>query len=142
MTQDAQLLQAIYQNVQMGIDGIKNIFDDAKEDAFRKELKRQEDEYRELSNDASELLHSLDEEPENIGAMAKAGSFISTEINTLTDSTTSHLAEMMIQGTTMGITKLMRKQRSLDGVGVSTQKLAQRVITAEVLNVENLKKYL
>ena len=142
MTQDVQLLQAVYQNVQMGINGIKNIFDDAKEDAFRKELKRQEDEYRELSNEASEYLHNLDAEPEDIGAMAKAGSFISTEFNTMSDSTTSHLSEMMIQGTVMGITKLMRKIRSLDQVDIRTKKLAQRVVTSEEINVENLKKYL
>ncbi|MBQ3151716.1 MAG: hypothetical protein IJB86_10780 [Clostridia bacterium] len=142
MTQDVQLLQAVYQNVQMGIDGIKNIYDDAKEDAFRQELRRQEDEYRVLSDEASEKLYSMDEKPEEIGAMAKAGTFISTEFNTMADSTTSHLAEMMIQGTSMGITKLMRKIRSLDQVDVRTQKLAQKVVTTEEINVENLKKYL
>ncbi len=142
MTQDIQLLQAVYQNVQMGIDGIKNIFSDAKEDSFRKELKRQEDEYREFSNEASEKLHKLDEEPEDLSVMAKAGSFISTEFNTMSDSTTSHLAEMMIQGTSMGITKLLRKIKSLDQVDVCTEKFAKKVVTAEEINVESLKKYL
>ena len=142
MTQDIQLLQAVYQNVQMGIDGIKNIFSDAKEDSFRKELKRQEDEYREFSSEAAEKLHKLDEEPEDLSAMAKAGSFISTEFNTMSDSTTSHLAEMMIQGTSMGITKLLRKIKSLDQVDVCTEKFAKKVVTAEEINVESLKKYL
>ena len=72
--------------------------------------------------------------------MAKMG----IQMNTMTDSTTSHLAEMMIQGSTMNVTDLLRKiheSESCDG-GSNEMSIAREVVEFEENNIEKLKDYL
>ena len=65
-------------------------------------------------------------------------------INTMIDSTTSHIAEMMIQGSNMGITDLTKllNDHTPRGTGKEAVRLAREVIAFEESNLEMLKRYL
>lgn len=74
--------------------------------------------------------------------MAKVGSFLSSKYNTAVDSSTSHIAEMMIQGTEMGVTKLLQKLNSISDCSNKYRKFAQELIDYETKSVEDLKAFL
>lgn len=61
-------------------------------------------------------------------------------MNTMLDTTTSHLAEMMINGATMGIIDLEKKLN--DGGGGEAERLARDVLRYEKETVERLGQYL
>ncbi len=55
---------------------------------------------------------------------------------------TSHIAEMMINGTTMGIIDMTKRLNELDDADAGAKKLAEDYIVNEQQNIENLKKHL
>ena len=68
--------------------------------------------------------------------------FTSVKMNTLTDSTKSHIAELMIKGTVMGITELtamINEKKTLDKEVVE---YIEKLLVLEEEYNEKLKKYL
>ena len=57
---------------------------------------------------AAALLAQQEEKPDSIGPMAKMASDMSTKMNTLIDKTSSHIAEMMMQGNMMGVIEITK----------------------------------
>lgn len=70
---------------------------------------------------------------------AKMGAKMGMVMNTMLDTTTSHLAEMMINGATMGIIDLEKK---LNDGGGEAERLARDVLRYEKETVERLGQYL
>mgnify|MGYP000026682557 FL=1 len=139
---DAMLLGFIYQNARMGITGINQIRSSVDDDKFMELINRQYSKYDEFVTKSAEELRSLGEKPEDISPMAKVGSFLSSKYNTAVDSSTSHIAEMMIQGTEMGVTKLLQKLNSISDCSNKYRKFAQELIDYETKSVEDLKAFL
>jgi len=80
--------------------------------------------------------------PEDINAMAKMGSKTMTMMKTMKDDSEEHLAEMMYQGSAMGVTKIIRNMREFTGNDKEVRALAQRLLETEERNMEQMKKFL
>ena len=63
-------------------------------------------------------------------------------MNTLTDKSARHMAEMLIQGSTMGIVDLTKAIRDNPGAGRDALALADRLLRSMQRDVEELKSYL
>ena len=65
-------------------------------------------------------------------------------MNTMTDSTTSHLAQMVIEGATMGMTDMTKIVREYENAPCSEDalKLARKIAEFEDGSIESLKKFL
>ncbi len=136
------LLKAIYKNAQMGISGIKNIMPAVNDGKMRRVLKKQENKYIDISQSASQKALAYEVELKEINIFAKGMAYTSIKLKSLMDSTTSHLADMLVQGTTMGITDVIKKQseNSLASEDIST--LARDLQKAEEEFVDTLKTFL
>ncbi len=62
--------------------------------------------------------------------------------NTITNKTPSHIAEMLIQGSTMGIIDVTKRLKEYKDVGQDILALADRLLKFEQQNVDELKKFL
>ena len=71
---------------------------------------------------------------------AKMGAKMGMVMNTMLDTTTSHLAEMMINGATMGIIDLEKKLN--DGGDGEAERLARDVLRFEKETAERLSTFL
>ena len=140
MLKEIEILNFIRQNVQMGIDGIKLVIDDTDEKDFYKELERELNEYNEVYNEADSLLEEIGGEREDVNATAKIASHLTARVKKLNGST-SKIAESMIQGSTMGVTKLIRHINQYNG-DEKVLKIAEKLVKTEEQNIENLKKFL
>lgn len=136
------LLKAIYKNAQMGISGIKNIMPAVNDGKMLRALKKQENKYIDISQSASQKALTYEVELKEINIFAKGMAYTSIKLKSLMDSTTSHLADMLVQGTTMGITDVIKKQseNSLASEDIST--LARDLQKAEEEFVDTLKTFL
>ena len=69
--------------------------------------------------------------------------FTSVKMNTLTDDSTSHIADMMIKGTVMGITELRQLiSRGQDKISGEIIDYAKELLSLEESFEERLKTYL
>ncbi len=136
----AELLNFIRQNCQMGIDGIKLVFDDTENEEFRKELKRELKEYDGIYSEAEKLIEAIGAEKQDIRAAVKIATHLSARMKNF-KGTTSKIAESMIEGSTMGVTKIIKHMNEYTGDD-ATLALAQKLQKTEENNIENLKKFL
>ena len=138
------LLEAIYKNVRMGADSIIDIMPKVADEALRAELTSELKRYEEFSAEIEKSILNLGEEAKDQGILAKLGTKMSVAMNTMMDSTPSHIAEMMIKGGTMGITDATKLLREYENTSCSDEvlTLAKRVIKYEEETVERLKKFL
>lgn len=142
MDGNTELLNYIYQNSQMGVRTIEQLLNIVEDKEFKEHLQVQEEEYKKLNQTSVELLNERGHEEKEIGNMAKISSYMSINMKTLTDKTPSHISDMLIQGSTMGIidaTKNIKKYASADS---NILKLAEKLLKTEQDNIEQLKKFL
>jgi hypothetical protein len=76
--------------------------------------------------------------------MAKMGVKMGVMMNTMMDNTSSHIADMMIQGATMGITDTTKLVRENENSSCSEEAiaLAKKIIKYEEESIERLKEFL
>lgn len=140
MLNESEIINFIRQNVQMGIDGIKIVIDDVKSKEFYEELKSELREYNEIFNDAEELADRAGYQKVDINAAVKIASHLSGRLRTINGGD-SKIAESMIQGSTMGVTKLIMHINEFNG-DQDVLKIAERLLKFLEGNIENLKQFL
>ena len=76
--------------------------------------------------------------------MAKMGAKMGMSMKTMVDSTSSHIAELMMEGSVMGICEMTRALRSFENTSCSEDmlRLCRSIIKFENDNLEKAKRYL
>ncbi len=139
-----EFLTELYKNMKMGSDSIVNISSKVKEGELRDELAKELDSYERYAKKMGRLLYDAGATPKEENIMTKMATKMGMAMNTLTDSTESHIAEMLIEGTTMGITENTKLINQYEDKGVSDEslKLARDSVCFMENTVEDLKKFL
>ena len=140
----AQLLDDLYKNLKMGTTSTTDILGRVKDPDLRAEMTKTIDGFEGLASRVSKVMIEAGITPKEENMFTKAGAKIGMMMNTATDSTSEHLAEMMIQGLTMGVTELYRDIGEAEEVGISGEvlTLAKEALDFEERAVEKFKTYL
>ena len=141
MNDDCTLLNAIRQTTEMGADGIDAVLPYTSGE-FRQALKQQLTEYQKSLDSADTLLHKLGGEPEDVSTFTKWSSELTSGLKTMMDSSQSNIANMMIQGNTMGVTKSMQTMRRCDVQDAAVSRLADKLLATERTNITQMKSFL
>ena len=142
MLNENQLLNHIYQTAEMGQEGIRSVLKYAEEPRLVSALNTQMGEYERLQNAAGSMLQARGEPPKGLGPVAKASSEMMSAVKAMTDRSASNIAEMMIQGSTMGVTKSLRTIRDCDVKDDGVRRLADKLLKTEQANIEEMKRFL
>ena len=105
-SKDSELLQDIYSNVKMGSESIINLLPKVNDTALKSMMTTQLDTYEKYAKRVRDQLTAQGITPKEPNPISKISSKIGMEMKSLQDSTTSHMAEMMEQGSTMDVTDL------------------------------------
>lgn len=141
---ETDFLNDIYSNVKMGTDSIINIMPKVKDEEMKSYMTSQLNEYEKYASDIKKRLESKGVEAKETGPITKISAKFGMNMNTMLDSTTSHIAEMMVQGSTMDITDLLQKisvYSKHPECGESVR-LAKEIVAFEERNVEKMKEFL
>ena len=140
----AVLLDDLYKNLKMGTTSTTDILGRVRDPDLRAEMTKTIDGFEGLASRVSKLMIEAGITPKEENMLTKAGAKIGMMMNTATDSTSEHLAEMMIQGLTMGVTELYRDIGEAEEVGISGEalSLAKDALAFEENAVEKFKTYL
>ena len=140
--QDIELLQFVHETAVMGIEGLKSVKDYVRDERLSSALESQADEYRRIASSSGILLQKRGEKPKDPSLMAKVSSEVMATAKTMTDSSASNIAEMVIQGNNMGITKGTRHLNDYAGDDGGVRRLAEKLLETEKANVEQMKQFL
>ena len=143
MSADAEMLNFIYQNSQMGVETLNQLIPMIDNEAFKKRIEAQLKEYEQIHEEAKKLLNRHGYDEKGIGALEKIMAYLMIDMKTLMDKSSSHIAEMLIQGSNMGIIDAVKRINQYEKEAekeVTT--LMKRLLKFEENNVERLKEAL
>lgn len=140
--QEVNVLDELSKGTCMGMDAIHFIIDKVKDEDLHNELNRQYEEYKRIKEEIDELYPEYsDKHPHETGAMNKAMTWYGIEMKTMMDDTTSKLAELLMQGTNMGIIEGRRLLNKKDD-DEQINKLLKEYVSMQEQAVEKLKPFL
>lgn len=142
MMKDGEMLDYVHKATEMGRYGILTVLDDARESKLRSALEEQMTEYEKLMDASKKMLGERGKQPKELGAMAKLSSRLSARMQTMMDPTPEKVAEMMVQGNTMGMTKSLRHIHDFGQGDPRVKDLANKLLKTEEANIEQMKKFL
>ncbi len=141
-SKNAEFLNRIYQNAKMAEDSITYVTERTENSGLLSDLATQKKQYESISGKAAAELEKMSEKPKDNSAMSKMGVKTGTVMNTLFDKTPDKIAEMMIQGSIMGVIDMTRTIKEYNDVSQNIKAIGYELITAEENNAQRMKAYL
>ena len=139
---EINVLDELNKGACMGKDAIQFILDKVKNDDLKKELNKQYEKYNEITEKIKKLYPEYSEEqPHQTNAINKAMTWYGIEMKTLMDDSTSKIAELLLQGTNMGIIE-GRKLLNHKDINKEVHSLIQEYVDMQEKAVEKLKTFL
>ena len=142
MNETIQLLKDVAKNARTGEEALNDLIQKAESPEMRGELDMERRQYQSAAREAESALAAAGEQSEPVGMMQKAGMWAGTQMNTLTDRSDAHIAEMVIQGATMGIIEMTKSRNTCPDADPSAASLASRFIVAQNDIIDRQKHYL
>lgn len=128
-----EVLAEVHRNCQLAQQSISNILPETEDGDLREELLRQHEAYEKFCGKAAILAKDKSVELKKPNPIKKAMMWSSIKMSTMSDNSRAHIAEMMAQGTVMGITALRStlSEVSEDCADGDILSLARQLLSAE-----------
>lgn len=110
MNENEEILEYIYQTSNMGMESTKDLINSlkGKDNKIKKLIEEIEKNYEKYAKETQKLLNKKDLKAKPIGMMAKAMSKMSISKEMINDNSDANIADMLIQGLTMGNLELTK----------------------------------
>ena len=139
---DITILREIQKNTQMAMTTIDTLLDKTDDSEFTMSLSKQSLGYAKIHNDAVEKLVEEQSGTYRTNQIADIMLRGSVHMGTLTNVSTSHLADMMIQGSNRGLTNMYKAVKHNSMAQDMSLELARELMDFEEKCIEKLKEYL
>jgi hypothetical protein len=139
---EEKILEEIYQNANTGIYSIETILPKVEDAGISAELISHQAKLEQIARTAQQMMLQKHIDPSDAGVMSKMGIWTGVQLNAIRDNSNSHIADMVIKGDTMGITKMTREMNHSPVEDPQIRSLGEELINIQRGNIETLKKYL
>ena len=136
------LLEAVVQNTEMGKNTLEQILPMTEDTRFKAELLRQRNIYQQLNQEAHTAIDACGGTAQGQSTMAKLNTKMGIGLKTLTDKSTRNLAQMLTQGSGMGVVDCVKAQKDCPNAAPGAKRLAQRLMDFEEDNRVKLEQFL
>ena len=140
--QTSALLNEVVKNTEMGKNTIRQLLGIAEDERLKEHLHRQLATYEDLSNRAHAMLAVEGETPQGQGTFTKLNAKMGVAMQTAMDKSPRKIAEMLIEGSNVGVTDLTKAMRDAPGAGPGAMALAERLQNAESTYAQELGVFL
>lgn len=139
-----ELLEGIYRNVRMSADSLLDLLPHVQDEKLKSDLTVQLSVYEAFSSRAVKEMENTGATPAETNPMTRFSAKMGTFWHTLKDPSSPHIAQMVLEGTTMGVGNLLRALRDAENAGVPEDilTLARDVCAYEERAAEDMKAYL
>ena len=142
INQTKELADRAYENVRMASYAIDCIIEKIENLELEKLLRKQNKFYLEMVTKIENLANKNGFELKDINPVLKGMSYLSIKMKTIMNNDSPKLAEMLIQGTTMGVTDTLKALSEFDGADEDFCIMAKDVVSHEEEFVDSLKTFL
>lgn len=142
MNGNTELLNFIYQNAQMGTATINQLDGIVEDGNFKRHLDKQLKGYQEMEREAVRLLEENGCDEKGLSRFEKLRTYLMIDLQTLTDKSAAHIAEMMMIGSNMGVINAIKNRRKYGGAEKRILALMERLQRFEEGNIQELKGFL
>lgn len=141
-SQEVAVYREIQRNTEMAMKAIDTISDKIYDEQLARQVSRQSLKYSEIHNEASKQLLAAKAEPYHSTYFSDMMLKTGIHYNTLLNTSTGHIAEMMIKGSNNGILEMEKILKHNGEAGERSTLLAKQLIQFEEKSVAQLKAYL
>lgn len=141
-TPEVSFLTKVYENAKMGSDSIEILSSKVEDPELRSDLQKQHEEYGKITNGAVAALRNQNELPKETGAISQLGLWSSVQMNTALDKSPDHIAQMMIEGSMMGVIDMTRLMKRSGAVPTDVKALGEDLVKLEENSIQRMKEYL
>ena len=141
--QNLNILDEVNKGATMGMDAISYISDKVADENFKQVLGTEYNKYSDISRRVHELYNNFSKkEPHETNTMNKMMTWYGIQMKTITDSSTSKLSELLMQGTNMGIIEGRRLINQNHNAADAVKSILNDFVAMQEDTIETLKKYL
>jgi hypothetical protein len=137
-----ELLLRIHENAELAMRAIDVISKKVKDEILLQDLKNQYEKLDAIANDVSVKLRESGEKPADIGMFSKAKLWTGIQANTALDTSAGNIAELMINGNTMGINDISKDLKDFSNAAEEAKTLANQLMQLEQKSVEEMRNHL
>ncbi len=143
MEENINALDEISKGSSMGQEALHFVLDKVEDEKFKEVLEKQYNDYKDISRRIEEVYQKYNstDEPHKVGVMTKAMTWYGVEMKTLTDHSNSKIAELLLQGTNMGIIE-GRRIYNKKKIDKEVSNIVKEYVSMQERCVEILKEYL
>lgn len=139
---NVKVLNEVNKGTTMGMDAITYIIDKVGDEKFKKVLNVEYGKYKEIAERVDNIYSEYSpKEPQETNAMNKMMTWYGIEMRTMNDDSTSKIAELLLEGTNMGIIE-GRKLLNHKDTDKEVEKLIKEYVDMQEDAVEILKTFL
>ena len=141
---NVKVLDEVNKGTTMGMDAIHFVSSKVGDDRFKKVLDVEYGKYKEIANRVDNIYsqYTMTKDPQETNAMNKMMTWYGVNMKTMNDKSNSKIAEMMLQGTNMGIIEGVKLLNQNPDADKNVKNILNEFIQFQENTVEQLKKYL
>ncbi|MGN1327844.1 MAG: hypothetical protein ACI4VQ_07210 [Clostridia bacterium] len=136
------ILNEINKSAKTGMDSISYVLDKVGDENMKENLTFQYSEYGKIVDRVNTEFDKYGEVPDEQPITTKMMGWTGVQLNTITDKSNSHIAEIMIQGGDMGIIKCQKLLNHNPKADPSVKNILNDFITMQKNDIEKMKEFL
>ena len=141
--QNLNILDEVNKGATMGMDAITFVSKKVKDKKFKKVLDIEYNKYEQISYRIKDLYSQYsNKNPHETNTMNKVMTWYGIQMKTMNDDTVSKLAEILVQGTNLGIIEGRRLLNQNPKVSRNIKKILNDFVSMQEDSLETLKKFL
>lgn len=139
---DKSILYEIHKGAKMGMDSISYVAEKVGDANFKDNLSYQYNLYGNVLEQVNNVYKKYGDIPNDNNIMNKTMAWTGIQMNTITDKSNSHIADMLIQGTTMGIIEGRKLLNNNPNADTEIVQILDNFVKMQENSVEKLKTFL
>ena len=139
---NVDLLEKTYQNANIGITAIRSVLGKVTDEQLSSDLHKQLKDYRVLAGKSKCQLQKDGACPKKPSVYTRTMMKGNIKLTTMFRNSDSRIAQMVIQGSTMGVTQMTRLLHANKNADGASEQIAKEFVKREENNIEVMKHYL
>lgn len=136
------ILNEIAKATKMGLSSINFVSDKISDETMKEELSSQYSEYGKVLDKVNTQFEKYGEIPDDEPMGTKMMAWAGVQMNTMTDKSNSHIAEIMAQGNLMGIIEAQKLLNHSPEMEQEIKDILNGFIQLQNNNIEKMKQFL
>lgn len=137
-----ELLKECNSGCKMAIDSMEQISKYVTDDQLKTLIKKYNGEHIKMEEDIHRMLNNLGEEDQEPSPIAKASSWIQSEVKMMLKGDTHQAASLLTDGCNMGIKSLCEYKNAYKAADEKSVNMCEKICSIETRMVEDLQSFL